>query len=511
MGVAVYSEKIMPLGELGKKLDSLRREGKTIVHCHGVFDLLHIGHIRHFEQARSMGDVLVVTLTPDRYVDKGPDRPAFPERLRCEALASLHCTDYVAVNEWPTAEETLRLLRPHFYVKGSEFKNTSSDVTGKIGREERVAAELGIQLAFTDDIVFSSSNLINRYLADFPDELTDYLHLFRGRYSSEQLFDIIGNMADARVLVVGDAIVDEYQYCDALGKSSKDPVLAMKYLSHESFAGGALAVANHVAGFAKSVDVLTGLGERHSYEGFIRSSLSEAVVPHFIMTPAGHTIVKRRFVDRHALTKLFKIYVMDDNGLPADENRESCEWLRQNLSDYDLVVAADFGNGFVTAEMIDTICESGRFLSAMTQANAANRGFHTITRYRRADYVCLAEHEIRLEMRDNSGRLRPMIDLLAKKLDCSRFVVTRGRRGCLSWAAGEAFVEVPALSQRVVDRVGAGDAFFSVSSLAALQGVPSELIGFMGNVAGCLTVRVMGNAQAVDKTAAIKHIRTLMK
>ena len=79
--------KILPLDDLAARLAALR-PGRVVVHCHGVFDLVHIGHIRHFQQARQMGDLLVVTLTPDRFVNKGPDRPAFPEHLRVEALAA---------------------------------------------------------------------------------------------------------------------------------------------------------------------------------------------------------------------------------------------------------------------------------------------------------------------------------------------------------------------------------------------------------------------------------------
>src|SRR5215510_1323536 len=110
--------KIKKVDELARALEPLRAAGKKIVHCHGVFDLLHIGHIKHLEAARKLGDLLVVTLTPDRFVNKGPHRPAFPERLRAEALASLSCVSFVAVNEWPTAVETIERLRPNFYVKG---------------------------------------------------------------------------------------------------------------------------------------------------------------------------------------------------------------------------------------------------------------------------------------------------------------------------------------------------------------------------------------------------------
>ena len=111
--------KVKPINELVELAAMLRAQGRKMVLCHGVFDLLHIGHIRYFEEAKRLGDILVVTVTPDRYVNKGPHRPAFPERLRSEAIAALECVDYVAINAWPMAVETIRLLRPHLYVKGS--------------------------------------------------------------------------------------------------------------------------------------------------------------------------------------------------------------------------------------------------------------------------------------------------------------------------------------------------------------------------------------------------------
>src|SRR3954452_20890627 len=128
-------DKIKRIDELAVSLSALRQGGKRIVHCHGVFDLLHIGHIKHLEAARKFGDLLVVTLTPDRFVNKGPHRPAFPERLRAEALASLVCVDYVAINQWPTAVETIERLRPTFYVKGVVRESGKRDHTDAIDRE----------------------------------------------------------------------------------------------------------------------------------------------------------------------------------------------------------------------------------------------------------------------------------------------------------------------------------------------------------------------------------------
>ena len=229
-----------------------------------------------------MGDILVVTITPDKFVDKGQHRPAFSETLRVEAVASLSCVDYVGINNWPTAEETLRILKPDVYVKGSEFKNTSSDITGKIEKEEKVVREIGGKLSFSEDIVFSSTNLINRYLSVFPKEIKEYLDILRQRYKLEEIFGYLDRMSSLNVLVIGDTILDEYQYCETIGKSSKDPSLALRHVSQDLFAGGVLAVANHVANFAAKVQLVTVLGEKDSYEDFIRTQLHPDVSSHFI-------------------------------------------------------------------------------------------------------------------------------------------------------------------------------------------------------------------------------------
>ena len=154
---------VHPIEEVAASIAELKKAGKTVSLCHGCFDLMHPGHIKHLQGAKEIADVLVVTITPDRYVDKGPGRPAFPEMLRAESLAALACVDYVAINEWPTAEETLRLLRPNYFVKGQEFQDLE-DKTGKLQREVEVVQEVGAEIRFTHGIVFSSTKLIEQYI-----------------------------------------------------------------------------------------------------------------------------------------------------------------------------------------------------------------------------------------------------------------------------------------------------------------------------------------------------------
>jgi rfaE bifunctional protein nucleotidyltransferase chain/domain len=154
--------KILALDDLGLRVAALKAAGKKIVLCHGCFDLMHPGHIKYFQASKKMGDILVVTLTPDVYVDKGPGRPVFNQELRADSIAALECVDFVAINKWPTAEETLRLLRPDIYVKGQEFEKLE-DKTGKIQKECDVVKEIGAEIRFTHEIVFSSTQLLNTH------------------------------------------------------------------------------------------------------------------------------------------------------------------------------------------------------------------------------------------------------------------------------------------------------------------------------------------------------------
>ena len=504
-------DKVKSIEELAEILASLRANNKKAIQCHGVFDLLHVGHIRHFEQAKRLGDILVVTVTPDRYVNKGPHRPAFTEDLRAEAIAALDCVDYVAINKWPTAVETIKLLKPDIYAKGADYKDAEKDYTGKIVDEEAAVKSVGGEIAFTDDITFSSSSLINRYLSVFPEEVSQYLAGFSERYSPDDVLQYLENARPLKVLVVGEAIIDEYQYCESIGKSAKEPVLATRYLSTEKFAGGTLAVSNHVANFCDNVGLLTLLGTEDSQEDFVRRYVKSNVEKIFLYKQNSPTIVKRRFIESYLLTKLFEVYVMNDEELDKAEGQALCTKLRDILPQYDIVIVVDYGHGMLSREAIDILCCQAPFLAVNTQANAGNRGFNTISKYPRADYVCIAEHEIRLDTRSQQADLRDIILKVSQKLECGRIVVTRGKYGCLGYNKDEGFFEVPAFAQQIVDRVGIGDAFLSVTSLCVAQKAPMEIVAFIGNVVGAEAVATVGNRTPIERSYLLKHIVSLLK
>lgn len=503
--------KILPLEKLAERLELVRASGQKVALCHGVFDLLHIGHIRHLEEAKKMADILIVTITPDRFVNKGPHRPAFGENLRAEAIASLGCVDFVAVNQWSMAVETIRLLRPHFYVKGSDYQETQKDHTGGISLEEAAVNSVGGKLIFTDDITFSSSSLINRHLSAFPEPVRDYLANFSSRYSSDDVIQVLKNAQPLKVLTIGESIIDEYQYCEAIGKSSKEPMLAIKHLGTEKFAGGILAVANHIANFCDGVSLVSFLGSQNPQEQFIEEKLSPKIQKSFLYRKESPTIVKRRFVENYFFTKLIELYEINDGALHPSDNEALCQLLSREVPKFDLVLVVDYGHGMLSDEAIRIVCERAPFLAVNAQSNAGNIGYHTILRYPRANYLCMAESEMRQEARDRRGDLKRMMLDLAKKMKAERVTVTRGKHGCLSYSQEEGFFEIPAFAGQVLDRMGAGDSFIAITSLCVAQNAPAEMVGFIGNAVGAQAVATVGHRKPIEAAPLFKHIESLLK
>lgn len=504
------ASKIHLLPELVPLLDRQRAAGRRIVHCHGVFDLLHIGHIRHFEQARKLGDILVVTLTPDRFVNKGINRPAFTETLRAEFLASLSCIDYVAINLWPTAIETIQMLKPHVFAKGSEFRNLK-DTIGHVSRESEAIQAIGGEIAFTEDITFSSSALINQYMSQFPEPVRDYLHELAWRHSAADVLAPLREAEAMKVLVIGETIIDEYAYCEAIGKSGKEPVLATRYVNKERHGGGIVACANHTSNFCGSVDMLTFLGEGGDEEAFIRDSLKANVNPLFIYKEDSPTIVKTRYVEQYLGQKLFEVYSMNDTPLSELANEQLCRKLNDILPQYDAVIVADYGHGLLSSKAIQILCEKARFLAVNTQSNAGNHGFNLISKYPRADYVCLAHREIALDTRNQRLSPEVMVRHVADRLNCPRVMMTQGKYGSLFYTAPEKFCQVPAFATNVVDRVGAGDAVLCVTSLCVAMNAPAEIAAFIGNVVGAEAVTIMGNQRSIERIPLFRHIECLLK
>lgn len=502
--------KIIKLEELAKEIAKLKRQGKTVAQCHGCFDLLHPGHIMHFQSAKKKADIVVVTVTPDHFVNKGPGRPVFTEQVRMESIAAMEAVDYVALNRWPTAVETIKLLKPDFYVKGPDYKDRAKDLTKGILDEENAIKSVGGKIYITEDMTFSSSNLINSFFNPHNPKTKEFLDGFKKKYSFDNIVKSIDSLNDLKVLVIGDTIIDEYHYCIPLGKSSKSPTISSIFLRSEVFAGGVLAIANHLEQFAGKVKLITCLGKENTERSVINKTLSPGVDASFFERSDGPTNVKRRYLDRYQNIKLFEVTFMNDRYIAPQLEKQVIQCLHKEIPQYDLVIITDFGHGFITPGIIKCIQNKAKYVAVNAQTNSNNYGFNYITKYHKSDYISIDEKELRLPFGDNYGDLETLIKKLHTITKAKKIQITLGAEGSL-WYENKKFYRTPAFARVVKDSVGAGDAVLSITALCAFLNMPPDIISFIGNCTGALAVEIIGNTHPVYKKDLVRFIQYFLK
>jgi rfaE bifunctional protein nucleotidyltransferase chain/domain len=507
--------KITSLDNLQKISKDYQDNGLKVVLCHGMFDLVHLGHIRYFNQAKKKGDKLIVTFTSDEFSRKGPDRPIFSQDLRAENLAALEIVDHVAMCPFPSALEAINLIKPNFYAKGKEYEIDSDDITGMISKETLAVESYNGKVFFTDDLVFSSSNLLNRNFEVFSPEVKEYINNFKSKHTLSEVLDSIEQVNESRILVIGESIIDRYTFVSPLGQTGKGIHSSVRKQYSEDYPGGSVAVANHVASFTKNVTLFTGLGndsENESFETFIENNLHENITPEFFNFIDSKTIIKERFVDDE-MDKYFEVY-HSANGESANskENIVLTNWLETNINNFDIVIVPDYGNGFITESMTDVISRKSKFLAVNTQINSGNRGYHVVNRYKSANFISLNEPEIRLARHNLKDSIVDLSMITANLLNAEYISVTQGSKGLhtISLAEDKSF-KVPALSSNVVDRVGAGDAFLSLSAIYLGCGVETEVAIFLGASAAAIDVQIIGNQSTINKADLVKYITALLK
>ena len=503
-------DKILSFDELDLVLSKERKQGCKIVLCHGVFDLLHSGHLFHFRSAKQSGDILVVSVTPDRFVNKGPNRPYFNEGLRLQNIAELESVDYVVLNEWSTAIETIFKVKPHVYAKGADYANSKDDITGNIKKEEAAIKEMGGKIIFTNEPSLSSSNLLNEFFPTYSDEARKFLRDFKQKYTVADVCGVLDQLAQLKILIIGEAILDRYIYCTPLAKSTKETIIATKYKSEENFLGGSLAIANHVANFCKSVTLITNLGSEENINNYVSTNLHRNIKLKNISIPGRQTIIKQRFVEPSFLTKIFEIQDLNDDPIPSNSEEKFLSLIQEQTLRHDLIIVSDYGHSFISLNIVQELMKGSQYLCVNAQTNSANLGYNLITKYPRADYVCIDGAELRFAAHNKYAGVEELVDILKQKINSSHILISLGVNGTMMFTQEGHKYYTPIFSNKVVDRTGAGDALFAITSPLVFLKCPMPILGLIANCVGALKVKTVCNREPVNPIPLKKFITTLL-
>lgn len=491
----------------------LESQGKTIALCHGVFDLVHPGHVIHLEQAKQMADVLVVSITAAKYVRKGPGRPYFDDEMRMKFLSALECVDYVLLSEGYTVDDIIETVEPDIYVKGEEYAKPEDDITGKIAEEKALVEAHGGKLGFTTGQVFSSTKLINTAMSGLSEEVRQYMEKFKTKYSMQDIRNYAEKIKDLKVLVVGDVIIDKYTYCNVQGMMSKDMGYSARLKKSEEYFGGAVAVARHISSFTNQVTLMSMIGNEEEIKKRLFEEQEEKIDLQLTYSLSIPTIIKHRYLSKNAkreeYRKIFAINNIPENTVfDQGEHASFKEQLTQKIENYDVVFLCDFGHGLVDKEVIDIVQSKAKYLVLNCQTNSSNKGMNIITKYTRADVFTLDQQELKLAFPEYVAEEEKALQKLSEHLSGNGWL-TRGSFGAYGICEKEIH-ECPAFTLSVKDTIGAGDAFLSVAGLFTAAGATIEMGTFAGNIAGALGVNIVGNKESVEQVNVLKYASTLM-
>ena len=485
-----------------------KSRGKKIGMCHGVFDLLHPGHFAHFRVAKSAVDILFVSVTVDLYVKKGPGRPLFQESVRAAIISMLECVDYVVFSNHETALHSIEKIRPDTYFKGSDYRNLADDVTGMILKEVHEVEKFGGIVVFTDELSSSSTRLINQHFSNKSQEVEMWLEAFKKKYTVEQVYHYLDLIKDLRVGILGEIIVDKYTSCDPLAKSSKDPILAFQKLETKTYLGGILAIRDNLMSWLDNVSLYTIAPKQIPTEDRIplETALNSENV--CIVRTEAKLIVKHRYVDINSGSRVFETYDFDPTS--SFRNRELLiERIGLCNPQSDVFIVADFGHGLISKEFAEELSSLDIFLAVNTQSNAGNRGYNTMTKYSRANFISLNGSELQLELRDKNPNYEVVVPEYMNRLKAQYAVVTLGSKGMMVFSR-DANTLIPALGSVVVDKVGAGDSVLAIGSVLARIEAPIEVIALVCSIIAAHEISQLGHQSSLKISDIKKSVKGLI-
>ena len=502
--------KITHFDEVPERLRRYRADhpAKKIVQCHGTFDLVHPGHVYHLEEAKALGDFLVVTITGEKFVNKGPGRPFFNDDLRAKSMAALGCVDMVVIIPHAAAVEAIECVSPDIYCKGTEYEKADADVTGNIAGDVAAVDRCGGRIRYIGSVVFSSSKLINHHFDHVDPSVKEFCRNLATQFPPEKFRRAVEQFSSLKVLVVGDVIFDRYSYVKVQGLTSKNRMLSGRYLARDEQAGGSLAIYRHIAQFTDKVSLAGIVGDDDWTRSQIARFLPESS-DMLVRSESCTTIIKERFVEPLAegkeMSKLFSVNFIDDE-VSAEQALEELEQkLESVLADFDLVVVADFGHGTLTEKTRHLLQEKSRYLAVNCQTNSNNHGFNIINRqYSRMDCFSLDNQELMLSAARRHIDHVAVLEDLRRSFSADYAWLTRGGIETIGLKEGSSPCTVLPFESSVTDTIGAGDAFYSLAALAARAGLPNELATFLGQLAGAQAVKVVGNSEPVSKATLLK-------
>ena len=469
-----------------------RPRRKKVIMCHGTFDVVHPGHVRHLLYAKTKGDILVASLTSDEHIKKANFRPFVPEDLRAINLAALEVVDYVIIDREATPLRNLGVIQPDYFAKGYEY--SSGGINPRTQEEMQVLESYGGEVIFTPgDIVYSSSALIELAPPKIATEKLMTLMAAEG-IGFNELNGALDKYKGIRVHVVGDTIVDSYTYCNMIGGMTKTPTMSVLFQKKVDYVGGAAIVAKHLKAAGAEVTFSTVLGN-DALKDFVLDDLNKAGVDVRVIIDETRPTTNKNAIVAEGY-RLLKVDTLDNRSISG----KNVEQLKKQISQHkaDAVVFSDFRHGVFNRHTIPELASAipaGVYRVADSQV--ASR-WGNILEFEGFDLITPNEREARFALGDQDSVVRPLALELYHRSKCKTLILKLGERGTLTYRSRppedfRAFFAIDSFVEKVVDPVGAGDAMLAYATLAMIATRNEAIASILGCMAAGVECEHDGN------------------
>ncbi|MBH67484.1 MAG: ADP-heptose synthase [Rhodospirillaceae bacterium] len=486
-----YGYKLKSLDEVCEIIGP-RPRVKSVIMCHGVFDIVHPGHLRHLMYAKNKADLLLVSLTRDAHIEKGRFRPHVPEKLRALNVAAFEAVDFVLIDENETPLKNITSIQPDFFAKGYEY--VDSDNQPKTLSEKTLVESYGGEMIFTpSDLIYSSSKLINSAAPPLKYEKLAIV-LETENVKIRDLRDTLETLGRRKVHVLGDTIVDSFTQTSLVGGQTKTPTISVRYENRIDHIGGAAIVAQHLRATGANVSFSTVLGN-DELKNFVVKTLELSDIKVNAHIDANRPTTNKNIIIAGGY-RLLKVDTVDNT--PISEQILSGLALNIENTEADAIVFSDFRHGIFNKQSINRLVKhipSGVFRVADSQV--ASR-WGNIIEFQNFDLITPNEREARFSLSDQDSHLRALASNLYDTAGCKTLMLTLGERGVLTCrdpnhlAIGAA-IFIDSFSENALDPVGAGDALLAYSTLSLLATANPTIATIIGSFAAAVACEREGN------------------
>ena len=480
---------------------------------HGVFDFIHIGHIEHFREAKKHCQKLIASVTADKFVNKGPNRPAFNIKERVNFLKSLIYIDEVLISNFETATKSINKIKPDVYFKGLDYDKIDKKQNNNLNKEIKELHKFGGKFLITKTKLRSSSKILNENFNFIKPDTKKFLKSINKK---ELLDNLKKNLftkqkPNKKILLSGEQILDYYTNVSLQGKSQKSSVISAVKKKTSRYGGGTILVANLLSEFMDNLNYF--VHGNQEIKKYLYNYLTNKNI-NLIMSDdkAKKFLIKERFIESYSKARLFQL---NQNQKFYNFNRKNKKYqkrLLREMKKFKNILIFDFGYGYIDDAFTDNIKNKKNKFYINCQTNSSNYGFNLFSKYKKAEILCVDEAEFRLTIKNKNDDIKELIKANNKSLKNYKiFIVTCGSKGC--FVLKNKIVEfIPTVYETTLDTTGCGDIFFSTFVYFYIQEQFSiREISLLSHIAAGLHGLSEGNKNVVNKNYFFQSAQTILK